>query len=145
MSIALDLEQDLIDDSVHLLDRREKGRQRRDHGGAHDEQCLGDDGESALPEIGQVARVMDGDVLELADAGLEGFLAVVAHGGVEDGMLVLEHGEDVRPEDDGAAGEVAEPEDRLHGIRERDAAVWELEREREAFVPLGELKIEFGD
>ena len=90
-----------------------------------------------------MAGMMRGDVLELAHAGLEALVAVFPHDRVHDGVLVLQHREDVGAEDDGAAGKVAETEHGLHRVGEGDASVGELESQREAFVPLRELEVEF--
>lgn len=68
-----------------------------------------------------------GDGVELADAGIEAFAAVFLHRRVDDGLFVLQHGEDVGAEDDGAAGVVAEAQDRLHGIVERGPRLGELQ------------------
>lgn len=68
-----------------------------------------------------------GDGVKLADAGVEAFAAVFLHRGVDDGLFVLEHGEDVGAEDDGSAGVVAEAEDRLYGVVEGGSGFGELE------------------
>ena len=60
-----------------------------------------------------MAFVVRSDVLDLSHAGFEAFATGFLHAGFVGDVFVCEDRLDVGPEDDGAAGEVAESQDCL--------------------------------
>ena len=81
--------------------------------------------------------MMLGQVLQLPDTSFKTFPAGVLHPVLVGDIFVCENGLDVGTKDDGAAGEVAEAQDRLDLGGAGGAVAGDFDGGGEGFVPLG--------
>lgn len=89
--------------------------------------------------------MMRGDVLELANTSLQAFVAIILYTRIHCKTFVLQNKKDIWPKDDRPASKVAQSQNSLHRILQRDSVQRELHCLWQACVPLVQLVVQFYD